>query len=117
MDLILASENMRKSVFDFSTEYSHTILRSVIVRTMHPTPATSVNCGIGYVAISINETFVAYLFVPTKQHTPAYISPPRHRHAFVKILHQRILCIHRETLDDIRDFCRLGTVEDGEESL
>ena len=55
--------------------------------------------------------------MPTKQHTPAYISPTRHCHALVKILHQRILCIHRETLDDIRYFCRLGAVEDGEESL
>lgn len=59
----------------------------------------------------------AYLLMPAQQYAPADITPARHRHPLVQVLHQRVLCIERERLDHACDIRRFGRVQDREEGL
>lgn len=72
-----------------ATSTDHTIRRSVIVLTIHPTPATSVNypanslASVSRTPEMIRKGDGMYLLVPSQQHAPTHISPARKSHTLV----------------------------------
>lgn len=50
--------------------------------------------------------------MPAQQYARVYIATSGHRHPLVEVLHQCVLRIWRERLDDIGDIGRFGAVED-----
>lgn len=70
----------------------HTVLRSVMTRTMQPVPATSVSCRHFQSGRShAFERSRAHLLVPAEKDTARHLSRVGHRHALVEVLHERVV--------------------------
>ena len=92
-DLIPDDDDMYMTVVAF-----HTVLLSVMTLTMHPVPAISVSWN-RFVSKELEKGAMqwreraAHLLMPAQQHASAHITPARHSHPLVQVLHERIMSV------------------------
>ena len=56
----------------------------------------------------------AHLLVPAEKDAARDLAGAGHRHALVEILHERVVRLRGQRLDEVGDVCRFSGVEDKE---